>query len=112
MKALPIVSAAIVGILFGLLANFTILNGSWLNLVVWAAVGILIGCFIYERTYIRPAGLSYGFFLSLSFLISGFHGTSDKVFGFGLLTIVLSIFGAGCGWVLVSIGNRIKRTLV
>ena len=50
-----------------------------------------------------------GFLLSVTFLISGFHGTSDKLPAFLLLTLVLSVLGIGAGVVAVFIGSRVRR---
>ncbi len=108
---LSIISSALVGIVFGVLANYSILLGSWLNLGVWAIVGILIGFFIEDKKYVNRSGITYGVFLAATFLISGFKGSSDKIFGFTLLTFVLCVIGAFCGWVLVSGANWIKRKI-
>lgn len=103
------ISSAFIGIVFGILSNYSILLGSWINLVVWSIVGILIGFFIENKSYIRSSGLIYGFFLVASFLIFGFKGTSDKIFSFILLSILLSFVGSICGLALVFIGNWVKK---
>lgn len=102
-------TSAIVGIVFGIIANHGILLGSSFNLVVWAVVGILIGLFIEQKKYIKLSGLSYGFFLGIAFMVSGFGGTSDKIFGYSLFTLIISIIGALCGWMAVFLGNWIKN---
>jgi len=106
---ISILGSSLIGVIFGMLSNYSILNGSWINLVVWAIIGLLIGLFIDDKIFIKWSGIFYGFFITLSFLISGFQGSSDKIIGFGILSIVLSFIGAFCGWCLVFIGNRIKR---
>ena len=108
-RKLSLISSALVGIIFGVLSNYSILLGSWMNLVVWAVVGLLIGLFIEERIFIKWSGIFYGFFLAASFLISGFKGSSDKIIGFSILSIVISVIGALCGWFIVFLGNWIKR---
>ncbi len=106
------ISSAFVGIVFGVLANYSILLGSWLNLIIWAIVGLLIGLFIEDKRFVNGAGIWYGFFLVISFLISGFKGTPDKILGFALLSLALGILGAFCGWALVYSANLIKGSKI
>lgn len=106
---ISIISSVIVGVVFGVVSNSSVLLGSWFNIVIWAVVGILIGLFIEQRKYVRSSGLSYGFSLTASFLISGFQGASDKIIGFTLLSIGISLIGACGGWLVVYIGNLIKN---
>jgi hypothetical protein len=111
MKTVSIICSALVGIIFGILSNHSILVGSWYNLIVWAVVGMLIGLFIEQKKFVNWVGIAYGIALTLSFLISGFKGTSDKIFGFGILSLVLTIIGAFCGWLCVLIGFSIKNKI-
>jgi hypothetical protein len=53
----------------------------------------------------------YGFFMSVTFLISGFQGSPDKLPGFLALTLGLSIVGALGGLVTVFIGSRLRRLI-
>jgi hypothetical protein len=113
MKAiLSVLTSSLVGVVFGILANYTVLQGSWFNLVVWALVGLLIGAFIEEARFIRWSGICYGTFLTAAFLVSGFQGSADKIPAFTLLTLVLCVVGAFCGWCLVVTGNWLKRKMV
>ena len=103
------ISSALLGIVFGVLTNYSILSGSWMNLGVWAVIGLLIGLFIEDKKFVMWSGLYYGFFVTISFLISGFEGTSDKLIGFIFLSLVLGLIGALCGWCLVFVSNWVKR---
>jgi hypothetical protein len=105
---ISLISSALVGIVFGILSNHSVIKGSWFNLVIWSIIGILIGMFIEEKKFIKWSGVFYGFFLTTSFLVSGFEGKSDKIFSFGILAVILSIIGSFCGWALVFLGNWIK----
>ena len=107
-----LISSVVVGIVFGILSNYSILFGSWINLVVWAIIGLLIGLFIEEKRFIKWSGIFYGFFLTLSFLISGFQGNLNKIIIFSLFSIFLSVIGAFCGWFLVFVGNWIKTKFI
>lgn len=102
------VSASLVGIVFGVVANSSILLGQWSNLIIWAVVGILVGLFIEQPKFVTWSGILYGVFLTLAFLISGFRGQANQLFGFFALTFILCIIGAFCGWVLVAVANNVK----
>ena len=106
--ALAYFLSVVVGIVFGIVANHGFLRGSWFNLIIWAVVGILIGIFILDKKYVTRVGILYGIFLTISFMISGFQGSADKLVGFSILTCVLAIIGALCGWLTVYIGYWIK----
>jgi uncharacterized membrane protein YeaQ/YmgE (transglycosylase-associated protein family) len=106
---LSVVSSAVIGALFGALSQYSaLLQSSWVNLLFWALIGLLLGLFIEDSRYVKWSGPSYGLFLTLSFLISGFQGNADKIPAFAVLSLVLCIVGALCGWCLVFLGNRIK----
>ena len=100
--------ASLLGIVFGVAANTPPLLGQWINLAIWAAVGILVGLFIEQPKFAAWSGILYGLFVTLAFLISGFRGQSRQLPGFMLLTLGLSIFGALCGFVLVAVTNKAK----
>ena len=106
------ISSTLVGIVFGVLSNSSLLLGSWLNLAIWAAVGILIGLFIEDISLVRWSGIFYGIFVTISFLISGFKGTPDKIVSFAILSLILGFVGAFCGWCLVYGANWVKRKFV
>ncbi len=108
-----IVVSASVGAAFGAFPNYVaLLHSSWSNLLLWAVIGLLLGLYIDDRTCVKSSGISYGFFLTLTFLISGFHSSTDKIWAFALLCVVLSPIGALCGACLVFMGNWIKRKFV
>ena len=108
---LSLISSSLVGIVFGILSNYSILSGSWIDLVLGTIIGLLIGLFIENKIFIKWSGIFYGFFLTLFFLISGFQGDSNKIIIFILFSIFLSIIGAFCGWCLVFTGNWVKTKL-
>lgn len=105
---IPFISA-VVGIACGLASQSSLLAGQWLNLVLWGIVGVVLGIFTNERRMIVWAGILYGFSLSVSFLLAGFQGSADKLPGFLLLTLVLSVVGAMGGLVTVFVGSRLRR---
>jgi|SRR5579859_1052039 len=100
---------AVVGIACGLASNTSWLAGKWANLIVWAVAGIVLGLFVAGGRQFVWTGVVFGFLMSVSFLISGFGGTPDKLPAFLLLTLVLSVFGALGGLLAVFIGSRVRR---
>ena len=111
-KALSSASSAVVGIAFGVLGAHSILAGSWMALVVWSIVGLLVGAFIEEQRLVRAAGISYGFFVIFSYFLSGFRGSLDTISGFAMFSFIVGGIGALYGWGLVALGNLIKRKLL
>jgi hypothetical protein len=105
---IKILIASVVGMLCGFLSTRAFLIGWW-NILFWGAAGIVIGFFARGRKEIMWSGLYFGFFLSLSFLFSGFQGTPDKLPVFSLFAIFLSIIGALGGWLAVFLGSKIKK---
>lgn len=109
MKSNPLLFvSALVGIVCGLASQSSLLAGQWLNLVVWGIAGVVLGLFANGRRVMIWAGIVYGFFLSVTFLISGFQGSPDKLPGFLVLTLALSVIGAIGGLVTVFIGSRLR----
>jgi uncharacterized membrane protein len=102
--------AAVVGIVCGFLSTHA-LNIGWLNLVFWGAAGIALGYFSATKKDTLLVGAIYGFFLSISFLFSGFQGAPDKFAGFALFSLGLSIIGALGGLVSAFVGGWLKSKL-
>ena len=101
--------AAIVGIACGLASQSPVLAGQWTNLIVWAIAGIILGLFVAGRRMVVWAGIIYGVCLSFTFLLSGFQGSPDKLPGFLVLTLGLSVIGAIGGIVTVFAGSAVRR---
>jgi hypothetical protein len=107
-NALDFVAAG-AGVAGGLVSQASFLAGQWLNLVVWAVAGLLLGLFARGRRQIVGAGVVYGVALSVVFLLAGFHGTPDKLPGFLLLTAALCVVGALGGLATVAVGAWLRR---
>ena len=108
MKSRYSLIAIVIGIICGFLSTHILLIG-WYNLFFWAAVGILIGWFGKEKKTTLWAGAWYGFFMSMSFLLSGFQGSSDKFFSFVIFSLGLSIVGALGGMLTAWIGYSFSK---
>ena len=110
MKRAAIIAAAL-GVFLGILSNQGVLQGTWWNLALWGLAGGALGLFIADRKTASRAGLVYGACLLLAFMLSGFGGTTDKLPGFLLLTLVITALGTLCGWIAVSTGSLLRRKL-
>jgi len=100
--------AVALGIISGILSTHVVLIG-WGNLIFWALVGIALGLFVTGKREVLWSGALFGFFLSISFLLSGFQGAPDKFFVFILFSLGLSIVGMGGGIISVFIGSWLRK---
>ncbi len=108
MLAIP----SFIGIVMGVLSARAFFTIQWLNLVIWAIEGIIIGLFPSEKQQAVRAGISYGLFLTVSFLLSGFEGAMNELPRLLLLILGLSIIGIAGGVLYMFIGGqRICLTL-
>jgi len=105
MRTKILVLSAIVGLCLGFASARILILGTW-DLILWGVIGIIIGLSTRQGRESAGAGILYGFFLTLSFLFAGFGGTSDKLMGFTLLSLGLSIPGMLGGWIAVFIGSK------
>lgn len=108
MKKRVLISS-LIGIVCGFLSTHAFLIGWW-NIIFWGLAGVGIGLFVNGKKKVMWTGLAYGFFLSVSFLFSGFSGTPDKLLIFTLFSIFLSIIGAFGGWFAVFLGCTLERS--
>jgi uncharacterized membrane protein AbrB (regulator of aidB expression) len=102
--------ALLAGIICGVLSTHAFMIG-FFNLAFWGVVGIGIGLLSGDKKTTNGSGIVYGFFLSISFLFSGFQGTPDKLPTFVLFSLFLSVIGAVCGWALARIGGWTRRKI-
>ncbi len=101
--------AAVAGAMMGFLSNHSFLSGSWTNLLVWGALGFLLGFLLVSKEKMTLSGLIFGAFLTLSFLYTGYQGGVDKLAAFTALAIVLTIIGALGGYIAVRVGFEIRK---
>src|SRR5262249_27437798 len=104
-----LIAAAVAGLAAGLASITPLLAGKWTNLVLWAVLGLVIGWVAQGRPEGFIAGIVYGVVLSFAFLLAGFGGTPDKLPGYLLLTVGLSLVGALGGVATVFVGSRLRR---
>ncbi len=80
--------------------------GSWLILIPWSIAGLLIG-YLGSRDEALINGASYGFLLSLVFLIAGYSGRPSLISRIPIF-LVFSAFGGICGFILGLIGHYVR----
>ena len=108
MKKLII--AVIVGLLLGAVVSKYLFVGSWLNLVLWGAAGVIIGWFTRSFRESLASGAVFGFVLAFSFMMAGYSGTmpvASRILPFSILGVV----GAVCGIVLTIFGYWLSRRM-
>ncbi len=103
-----ILLSILVGIICGFLSADVFLIGFW-NLAFWGVTGVVLGLFSETKDMVIKSGIAYGFFLSMFFLLIGFHGASDKLGGFVIFSLALSIIGVIGGILSLSIGKWLRK---
>lgn len=108
-----LVLSIIVGVLIGFLSAKSFFNATWTALILWYLVGLVLGTLCFDRMSVMYSGIIYGILLTVSFLIFGFQGSPDKLVGFIVFALILSIFGALGGLIATFsgyfIGKKLKR---
>ena len=105
---LKILSAGLIGSMTGFL-TVRILPSSGFDLLLWIFVGILLGLWTLSKEEVIWCGLSFGSFVTMSFLYSGFQGNNTHLISFLILSIILAFVGACGGFVLTFTGNLIRK---
>ena len=100
--------ATLLGLTLGGVVSKYLFVASYLNLVLWGAVGIAIGWWSDSKKYaLRNSGI-YGFVLSFAFMFVGYHGSAPIVIRIPFF-VALGLLGLICGVVLGFIGGRIPH---
>ena len=105
---LKILLAGLSGVVCGTITAY-FFPRAWMDLALWVIAGILVGLFAASKKEVIWSGIIYGFLLTLSFLISGFQGSTDQLGVFALLCLALGAVGALCGLILAYIGSTLRR---
>ena len=100
--------SGLVGVILGYISAHTFFASSWTALIPWGLIGLILGYTALNRKEVFIPGVLYGFFLTFSFLVFGFHGANDKFASFLLFSLILSLVGALGGSVLFVIGITLK----
>lgn len=104
-------SAAVIGVVLGIVGSRIILVGSAWSLLVWGVIGLALGWWAVRMSRALLNGAAYGFSLAFAFMLAGYSGTAPilmRVFPFALIGLV----GAVCGLALALGGTLARRVMV
>ncbi len=101
-------SAVVVGIALGIIAARYVFVGSYLSLIPWGIIGLLIGLWCRSYPEALWSGAVYGFLLAFSFMLAGYQGAAPMLTRLPFFSI-LGLVGAICGIGLAVIGSFIRR---
>ena len=82
--------------------------GSWLSLIPWAVGGLALGFWTLRQSAAAIVGATYGFALSVAFMIAGYTGSVSLVYRLPYFAI-LGLVGALCGLTLAVSGASMAR---
>jgi hypothetical protein len=102
-----LIVSAIVGALLGVIGAKYLFVGSGISLLPWALVGLIVGYYCLDRRRAAYNGAVYGFFLTFSFMISGYSGSEPLLTRIPFF-ILLGLAGALCGIFLSLPGYWLK----
>ncbi len=88
----------------GLVGSRYLFAGSWLSLVPWAIVGLLIGYWSEKREW-AINGSCYGFALSFVFMVAGYTGSASLISRLPFFAML----GGFCGLILAWLGFTVKK---
>ena len=86
----------------------------WFNLIPWIIGGLIVGYFSLSKKDIIVNGALYGYFLFLSYILTGYIDKSDTT-GRGkmlIMFILFSLVGGIAGIIGAFIGNFLRRKLL
>ena len=84
--------------------------GSWLSLIPWGIVGLLLGYWSGKPEWLVN-GCCYGFAEVFVFMIAGYAGSAPLISRLPFFAI-LGLFGAFCGLTLAWLGFMAKKQVI
>jgi hypothetical protein len=106
---IKVMVSILAGSLLGLIGARYVFVGSWLSLIPWGMVGLLIGYWSQKREWLVN-GSCYGFAMTFVFMLAGYGGSASLISRMPFFAI-LGLFGGLCGLVLGLMGFEIKQRL-
>jgi hypothetical protein len=97
------------GGILGLIGARYLFIGSWLSLIPWGIVGLLIGYWSKKREWLVN-GSCYGFAITFVFMMTGYAGSAPLISRVPFFA-ALGLFGGLCGLVLGVMGFEFKQRL-
>jgi hypothetical protein len=101
------VGAAALGAALGAIGARSLLVGSGLSLIPWAAAGLVLGWLSPDPRRARANGAVFGFALAFTFMAAGYDGAPALVIRVPFFA-ALGLVGAACGVALTSLGPRVR----
>ncbi len=101
----------VIAIILGYLSARVIFVSSWLSLIPWGIIGLTAGYSCRSKKQSLLTGILYGYFLTLSFLFSGYQASFaiPHITRFIIFSLLFSLIGALCGFILAYIGFFIRK---
>ena len=106
------IAIILTSLLLGIISFYLFVG--WYNIIPWTIVALLIGYLTSKRKDTIINGALFGYFLFLTYIITGYKGNMDKssVVKFVLFLILFSLIGAIAGIIGALIGNFIRKKVV
>ena len=102
-----------VAVTMALISSKLLFHGSVANVIPWGILALAISFLARDRRDAGKLGAVFGFVLSLAFL--WIDNKSQKTFSRVLIlvpvTLVPSLFGLLCGWIIASLGWKLRQLL-
>ena len=105
---MQLMASLIVGALLGIVGGRYLFVGSWLSLIPWTLVGLLLGLWAGRRRW-ASVGAAYGFALLYAFMVAGYSGSASLISRlpfFALIALAGAVYGVVVSWV----GSRLRRS--
>jgi hypothetical protein len=109
VSLVKVMVSILAGGILGLIGARYLFVGSWLSLIPWGMVGLLIGYWSHMREWLIN-GSCYGFVIAFVFMMAGYAGNASLISRIPFFAI-LGLFGGLCGLVLGLMGFEIKQRL-
>ncbi len=103
---IKIIISILAGVILGFLSARYIFVGSWLSLIPWAIVGLVV-CYWSGKQQAIINGAIYGFAIAFTFMLAGYSGSASLISRVPFFAI-LGLIGALCGAALGFIGGRAR----
>jgi hypothetical protein len=109
VSLIKVIVSILAGGILGLIGARYLFVGSWLSLIPWGIVGLLIGYWSQKREWLVN-GICYGFTITFVLMVTGYAGNASLISRIPFFAM-LGLIGGLCGLVLGLMGFEIKQRL-